>query len=83
MPFAVTWMHLGIIILSQGSQNDKYHDITYMGNLIKMTQKNLFIKQKQTDFKINLVVTICETTARGVRVGRVRKTYTPLYKIDD
>ena len=44
-------------------------DITYMWNLIKMIQKNLFIKQKQTkeliyktetntDFKTNLVVPI-------------------------
>ena len=49
MPFAATWMDLEIIILSEVSQTekDKYH-ITYMWNLIKMIQKNLFIRQKQT-----------------------------------
>ena len=42
MPFAATWMDLEIIILSEVSQTekDKYH-ITYMWNLIKMTQKKL------------------------------------------
>jgi len=49
MPFAATWMDLEIIIQSKVSQTekDKYH-ITYMWNLIKMIQKNLFKKQKQT-----------------------------------
>ena len=28
MPFAVTWMDLEIIILSEMSDKDKYHDIT-------------------------------------------------------
>ena len=52
MPFAATWMGLEIIMLSEVSQaeKDKYHiTITYMWNLKKkMTQTNLFIKQKQT-----------------------------------
>ena len=50
MPFAAAWMDLEIITLSEVSQTekDKYYDITYMWNLIKMIQKNLFIKQKQT-----------------------------------
>ena len=42
MPFAVTWMDLEIIILSQ---TDKYCEITYMWNLKKI-QMNLFAKQK-------------------------------------
>ena len=29
------------------SEKDKHHDITYMWNLIKMMQMNLFTKQKQ------------------------------------
>ena len=35
MPFAATWMHLEVAILSEVSQTekDKYHDITYMWNL--------------------------------------------------
>ena len=49
MPFAATWVDLEIIILSEVSQTekDKYH-ITYMRNLKKMIQMNLFTKQKQT-----------------------------------
>ena len=49
MPSAATWMDLEIIILREISQTekDKYHDITYMWNLIKMIQTNLFIKQQQ------------------------------------
>ena len=42
-----TRMDLEIIMLSEVRQG-KYH-ITYMWTLIKMVQKNLFIKQKQTD----------------------------------
>ena len=43
MPFAATWMNLEIIILSEICQRQIY-DITHMWNLIKMIQKNLFIK---------------------------------------
>ena len=51
MPFVATWMDLEIIILSEGSQTEKkqiLYDITYMWNLKKMIQMNLFTKQKQT-----------------------------------
>ena len=46
-----TWMELEIIILSQVSQTEKElsYDITYMWNLKKLIQMNLFTKQKQTD----------------------------------
>ena len=46
-----TWMELEIIIPSQVSQTEKElsYDITYMWNLKKLIQMNLFIKQKQTD----------------------------------
>ena len=33
MPFVATRMDLDIIILSEVSQKDKYHDITHMWNL--------------------------------------------------
>ena len=50
MSFAATWMDLEVIILSEVSETekDKYHDKTYMWNLKKMIQMNLFPKQKQT-----------------------------------
>ena len=49
MPFAITWMDLKIITVSEVSQTEKgKYLITYMWNLIKIIQKNLFIKQKQT-----------------------------------
>ena len=47
MPFAATWVKLEIIILSEVNQT-KTNEITDMQNLIKMIQKNLFTKQKQT-----------------------------------
>jgi len=41
--------------------------ISLMWNLIKMIQKNLFIKQKQNsqDFKSNLMVAIGEAVGEG------------------
>ena len=47
MPFAATWMDLEMVILSEISptEKDKY-PITYMWNFKKMTQINLFTKQK-------------------------------------
>ena len=47
MPFAATQMDLEIIILSEVSQRQISHDITYMESK-KMMQMNLFTKQKQT-----------------------------------
>ena len=47
MLFTATWMDPEIIILSEVSQR-QIHDITYMWNLIKMIQMNLYTKQKQT-----------------------------------
>ena len=35
MPFAATWMNLGIIILSEVRQRQIPNDITYMWNLKK------------------------------------------------
>ena len=47
MPFAETWMDLEIITLNEVNhmEKDKYHDITYLRNLKKMIQMNLFMKQ--------------------------------------
>ena len=44
-----TWMDLEIIILSKSDRERQIsYDITYMWNLKKMIQANLFIKQKLT-----------------------------------
>ena len=50
MLFAATWMDLESNILSEISQaeKNKSHEITNKQNIIKMMQKNLFTKQKQT-----------------------------------
>ena len=50
MPFAATWMDLEIVILNEVSQTEKenYHMISYVQNLKKMIQMNLFTKRKQT-----------------------------------
>ena len=50
MPFAVTWMDLEIIILSEVSQTEKdKYDIAHVeSNFFLMIQMDLFIKQKQT-----------------------------------
>ena len=47
MPFAATRMQLQIIILSEVRQRQILYDITYMQNLKKIIQMNLFPKQKQ------------------------------------
>ena len=50
MPFAATWMDLEIIILIEISQKekDKYHMISLICGILKVIQKNLLTKQKQT-----------------------------------
>ena len=46
MPFAATWIDLEIIIVSEVSQRQISHDITYMWNFTKMIQSKLYTKQK-------------------------------------
>ena len=59
-------------------------DITYILNLKKIIQKNLFInRNKLTDFKINLMVTISETVGGRKNWEGGNCTYTLLYKIDN
>ena len=42
MPFAATWMELEILILSEVSQKDKHHIITYMWNLKYGTDEPIY-----------------------------------------
>ena len=51
MQFASTWMDLEIIILNEVRERQIPHDVTYMWNLKKMIQMNLFTKLKQTENK--------------------------------
>ena len=48
MSFAMTWMDLEIVILSEVSQTEKYkcHMILLICGILKMVQMNLFTKQK-------------------------------------
>ena len=58
MPFAIAWMDLELVILSEVSQR-KIHDIAYMRNLIKV-QKLTYQQNRVTGVKIktkNLMVT--------------------------
>ena len=48
MPFAATGRDLDISILISHIDKDKYYDSTYMWNLKKMIQMNLFARRKQT-----------------------------------
>ena len=48
MPFAATWMQLGIILLSELSQKDKCNMISLICGILKMIQMNLITKQKET-----------------------------------
>ena len=48
MPSAATWMDIKNIILSEVSQRQMSHDISYMWNLKKIIQMKLFTTQKQT-----------------------------------
>ena len=58
MPFAATWMDIEILILSEVNQKEKdKHHISLICGLKKMTQMNLFTKQKQTQTKNKLMVT--------------------------
>ena len=61
MPSAATWMDLKNIILSEVRGRQTSQDVTYMWNLRKTVQKDLFInRNKLKDFKTNLIVTTDE-----------------------
>ena len=74
-------MDLESLILSEVSQKDEHRYITYLRNLIKMVWKNLFIKQKLTDFKIKLMVTKGENIGVGINEEDGINIYTLLYII--
>ena len=44
MTFPATWMDLEIIILSELSERQTSYDVTYMWNLKKRIQMNLFVE---------------------------------------
>ena len=44
VPFAVTWVDLDMIRLSEVSQRETYHTTSHMCNLNKKIQGNLFTK---------------------------------------
>ena len=50
MPFAATWMHLEIIVLSEVShkEKDKYCMISLTYGIQNITQMSLSMKQRQT-----------------------------------
>ena len=50
----IPWMDLGIIILHEVRQRQISHDTTYMWNLQKMIQMDIFKKQKQTHRQTDL-----------------------------
>ena len=54
MPFAVTWMDLEIILISESQTVKDKHDITYHKNLKKGYKMNLFAEQNQTQTLKNL-----------------------------
>ena len=60
MSFAAIWMVLEIVILSEGSQNDKekYHAVTYKQNLKRNVTNELAYKTEKTlaDFKNQFIV---------------------------
>ena len=67
MPFAVTWMDLEIIILSQVRKRQIPYDIAYMLNL-KYNTMNLSMKQKKTRERTELWL----PRGAGLEKGRSR-----------
>ena len=59
MPFAVTWMNLEIIILSEVSQTEERQicGVTYMCHLKKNDTNELIHKSRLTDLENKLMVT--------------------------
>ena len=48
MPFATTWTDLESILREQTKERQISYDITYIWNLKKMIQMNLYIKQRSS-----------------------------------
>ena len=74
MSSEATWMDLDIITLSEVSEKDKYM-ISLMQNLIKIIQKNLFVKQNPTHrFQNQYQGYHREICGEEVGIGRIRIT---------
>ena len=65
MPFAATWMDVEIIILGEVSKRQTSYDITFMWNLKKKIQMNLFIKQKLIHRNIENKLMVTTEERRG------------------
>ena len=63
MPFAPTWMNLGII-LNEVIQTDKNKNISFICEILKIKDTNVLIYKTQTDIKNTLMVT------KGEKMGR-------------
>ena len=83
MSFAATWMDLEIITLNEVKSDRERQiscDITYMWSLIKEIQKDLFIKQKQTQIlKSNLWLPKGKLWREGINWENGINIYTLLY----
>ena len=65
IPFATTWMDLEIIILSEISQKDNIIQYHLYVESNKNDTNELFIKQKQTDHKSNLLLPKVKCEGKG------------------
>ena len=66
MPFAVTWINLEIIILSQLSQRQIPYDINYIWNIKYDTNKPIYKTDSQTENRLVVL-----GRGRGMRKGRI------------
>ena len=77
MPLAATWMDLEIVILSEVCQteNDKYHDITYMWNLKKWYKRTINKIEIQSQMQKTNFWFLKGKAGEG-QIGRLKLTYT-------
>ena len=86
MPFAVTWMDIEIVILSEVSQTeeDKYHDIAYMWNLKKGYKWTYLQNTNSHSGENKLMVTKGEKGGGRDKLGDWDwHIHTTIYKIDN
>ena len=70
MPFAITWIDIEIIILSEVSQRQIPYDITYVWNLKYNTSKLIYEKEADSQTqKTNLQL----PKGKCVREGQIRR----------
>ena len=81
MPFAVTWMDLEIIILSEVSltEKDKYHDIAYMSKKKKDTNELIYKTEADSQLqRTNLWLPVGKGCGEG-QIGSLGLTCTYWY----